>query len=129
MIVKIKSGAMLGVEMVPVDVEVDVSNGLPRFELVGFASSEVREAKERVKVGLNNSDLPIPVSKITVNLSPANLPKSGTSYDLPIAVGILAASDFFDYEAAEGIFMAGEVGLDGSLKGVPGILPMVSQAK
>lgn len=129
MIVKIKSGAMLGVEMVPVDVEVDVSNGLPRFELVGFASSELREAKERVKVGLNNSQLPIPVSKITVNLSPANLPKSGTSYDLPIAVGILAASEFFDYETTEDIFMAGEVGLDGSLKGVPGILPMVAQAK
>ena len=129
MIVKIKSGAMLGVEMVTVDVEVDVSRGMPRFELVGFASTELREAKERVKVALNNSDLPMPVSKITVNLSPANLPKSGTSYDLPIAVGILAAAGFFDFEATEEFFFAGEVGLDGELKGVPGILPMVSQAR
>ena len=129
MIVTIKSGAMFGVSMVPVDVEVDVSRGLPGFDLVGFASSELKEAKERVRVALNNSELPIPIAKITVNLSPASLPKSGTAYDLPIAVGILSASGFFESRNTDEFFMAGEVGLDGNLKGVSGILPMVSQAK
>jgi len=129
MFVTINSGAMRGIECVPVSVEVDVSRGLPGFDMVGFLSSELKEAKERVRVALKNTDIDFPVAKITVNLSPANLPKSGTSYDLPIAVGILAAAGYISKQDVEGIFMAGEVGLNGDLKGIPGVLPMVRQAR
>lgn len=129
MFVSIESGTMCGVTCVPVKVEVDVSKGLPGFELVGFVSSELREAKERVRVALNNIDTEVPVAKITVNLSPANLPKSGTAFDLPIAMGILAAAGYINPFSLDGFFMVGEVGLNGDLKGVPGILPMVNQAK
>lgn len=129
MFVSIESGTMCGVTCVPVKVEVDVSKGLPGFELIGFVSSELREAKERVRVALNNIDTEVPVAKITVNLSPANMPKSGTAFDLPIAMGILAAAGYINPFYLDGFFMVGEVGLNGDLKGVPGILPMVNQAK
>src|SRR3989344_5274381 len=93
MLVKIKSVAHVGLETVPVEVEVDVaSQGFPGFSIVGLASKAVEEARERVKTAIVNSGLDFPPKKITVNLAPADLPKDGAAYDLPIALGVLLAS-------------------------------------
>lgn len=129
MFCKVISGALRGLECYPVAVEVDVSAGLPCMELVGFLSSEVREAKERVRVAMQNCNVPIPAKRVTINLSPANIKKAGSSFDLPIAVGIL--SDMKNVEAIwlEQVLFLGELGLDGSVKGVKGVLPIVLDAK
>lgn len=129
MFCKVMSGALQGIECYLVTVEVDISTGLPCMELVGFLSSEVREAKERVRVAMHNCNASVPAGRVTVNLSPANVRKAGSSFDLPIAAGILGAMN-----KAEGIWLgqalfAGELGLDGSVRGVKGILPMVLEAK
>ncbi|MCM1216259.1 MAG: YifB family Mg chelatase-like AAA ATPase [Lachnospiraceae bacterium] len=122
------TGALQGVSAYPVSVEVDISPGLPGLSLVGSLSQEVREAKERVGVALRNAGFHLPASRITVNLSPANRRKEGTSFDLPIAVGLLAAMDRIPGEKLENTLFLGEVGLDGELKGVPGVLPIVREA-
>lgn len=129
MFCKVISGALRGLDCYPVAVEVDVSAGLPCMELVGFLSSEVREAKERVRVAMQNCNVPIPAKRVTINLSPANIKKAGSSFDLPIAVGIL--SDMKKIEAIwlEQVLFLGELGLDGSVKAVKGVLPIVLDAK
>ena len=92
MLAETLSAAIVGVEGLPVRVEVDVAFGLPALTIVGLAGSQVQEARERVRSALRNSGFEVPARRITINLSPADMPKDGTSYDLPIAVGILAAS-------------------------------------
>lgn len=129
MYVKINSGVLSGVECIPVKVEVDVSKGLPCFEMVGYLSHEVREAKERVKVALKNMGIDLPPARITVNLSPANIPKAGTAFDLPMAIGVLTAMGYLKVEQVEDTFMAGEIGLNGELRAVKGVLPMVRMAQ
>lgn len=125
MLVKIRSIANVGLETVPVDVEVDVASaGFPGFTVVGLASKAVEEARERVKTAIINSGLDFPPRKITVNLAPADLPKDGAAYDLPIAVGVLVASgqlttDKFDLNKD---FFYGELSLDGKLRPTRGIL-------
>ena len=133
MLVKIRSIANVGLQTVPVDVEVDVASvGFPGFTIVGLASKAVEEARERVKTAIINSKLEFPPRKITVNLAPADLPKDGAAYDLPIAVGVLLASgqislpDDIDPDSI-GIdltktFFYGELSLDGSLRPTRGIL-------
>src|SRR3990172_5427992 len=109
MLARIRSVANVGLESVAVEVEVDVAEqGFPGFNIVGLAGKAVEEARERVKTAINNSGLDFPPKKITVNLAPADLPKDGGAYDLPIAIGILAASG--QVPAVEGIYY-GEISL------------------
>ncbi len=128
MISTICSCGLYGITAYLVQVEVDISTGLPGFGMVGSLSPEVREARERVQVALRNAGYDLPPMKITVNLAPANIRKEGTAYDLPIAVGMLASMGYFAKEALQGIMFAGELGLDGEIKPVKGILPMVCEA-
>lgn len=126
MLVKIRSIANIGLESVPVDVEVDVAlNGFPGFTIVGLASKAVEEARERVKTAIINSGMDFPPRKITVNLAPADLPKDGGAYDLPIAIGVLIASGQLVLSKEvdlEKSFFYGELSLDGALRATKGIL-------
>lgn len=124
----ILTGSLFGIEANLIHVEVDISTGLPGFSMVGSLSSEVREARERVQVALKNADFDIPPKKITINLAPANLKKDGTGFDVPIAIGILQTLGYFRREATENILFAGELGLDGEIKPISGILPIVREA-
>jgi magnesium chelatase family protein len=123
--------ALLGVDGAVVRVEVDVAFGLPSLTIVGLAGSQVQEARERVRSALRNSGFEAPARRITVNLAPAGLPKDGTGYDLPIAVGILAASG--QLPGAEAVVPAtvliGELALDGTLRPVPGVMPLIAAAR
>ena len=122
------SATISGVEGVPVLVEADVSGGLPVFSMVGYLSSRVREAQERVWTALRNTGLTFPPKRITVNLSPADIRKEGTRFDLPIAAALLGAFGYLEHEKLQGVCMAGELGLNGEIKGVRGILPIVDTA-
>lgn len=122
------TGALLGVSAYLVSVEVDISPGLPSLSLVGSLSQEVREARERVGVALRNTGLSLPPSRITVNLSPANRRKDGTAFDLAIAVGLLEAMGKISGEIVKDTLFLGELGLDGEIKGVSGVLPIVREA-
>ncbi len=124
MFCSVYSAAVCGVEPQMVSVEVDVSGGLPSFNMVGLPSSEVREAKERVLRAIENSGYEIPARKITINLSPANIKKNGSGFDLPIAAALLGALGTIDPEAIEGTMFVGELSLDGSVLAVNGILPI-----
>ncbi len=118
------SAALTGVSCVKVKVEVSVSGGLPNFQMVGLLSSEVREAKERVGAAVINSGFKIASRKITVNLAPADIRKEGSGFDLPIAMAILCGLGFVDEDKIKDTMFAGELGLDGTLKSIPGILPI-----
>lgn len=126
MLVKIRSIANIGLETIPIDVEVDVaSNGFPGFTIVGLASKAVEEARERVKTAIINSSLDFPSKKITVNLAPADLPKDGAAYDLPIALGVLLAGEKLNLPQGFDLtksFFYGELSLDGALRKTKGIL-------
>ena len=118
MLVRVKSVAHVGLESIPVEVEVDVaSKGFPGFNIVGLANKAVDEAKERVKTAIVNSGMAFPDKRITVNLAPADIPKEGSAYDLPMAVGILVASKLVEWSDidAQAIYY-GELGLDGKLR-------------
>jgi magnesium chelatase family protein len=123
------SAAIVGVDGVPVRVEVDVSFGLPGLTIVGLAGSAVLEARERVRAAVRNSDFEVPARRITVNLAPADLPKEGTVHDLAIAVAMLAASDQMDGSRLSRTALIGELALDGSLRRVPGAMALVSAAR
>lgn len=126
---KVISGIVKGINGVLVYVEADMSNGLPIFEMVGYLSSELKEAKERVRTALRNQGYTIPSKKITVNLLPADLRKDGSAFDLPVAIAILISSGKIAQEKTDKIFFAGELGLDGSLHAIRGVLPLVCSAK
>lgn len=110
-------------------VEVDISNGLPGFDIVGLPDTAVKESRERVRAALKNSGLMFPMTRITVNLAPADLRKDGSSLDLPIAVGILTAAGSLLQEEAAGKIFVGELALDGSIRQVAGVLPMILYAR
>ncbi len=128
MLSTILSGTIYGMTSCLIRVEVDVTQGLPCFQIVGLPGSEVRESKERVKVALRNVGIRMPPLCISVNLSPANLPKNGTLLDLPIAAGILVAMEKIPAKAVQDTLLLGELGLSGELKPVRGVLPIVRQA-
>lgn len=129
MLVKINSATHIGLETVPVCVEVDVaSQGFPGFTIVGLASKAIEEARERVKTAIINSGFDFPPKKITVNLAPADLPKDGAAYDLPIAIGVLVASGQLPGVSQDALYY-GEVSLDGSLRPTRGILVLALFAK
>ncbi len=122
------SGAFMGIHAFLVSVEVDISPGLPTFQMVGSLSCEVRESKERVWAALKNAGLDIPPTHITVNLSPADLKKEGTALDLPIAVAMLEALEYFPAAATKNVLFLGELSLNGEIKRVRGVLPIVGEA-
>lgn len=128
MLSTITSGAVYGVRSHLIEVEVDVSQGLPCFQIVGLPGSEVREARDRVKVALKNVGIKLPPVCININLSPADLPKNGTMFDLPVAVGILIALGELSQESVQDTLLLGEMGLSGELKPVKGVLPIVREA-
>src|SRR6185503_8176713 len=118
-----------GVEACPVHVEVDVSFGLPSFRMVGLPDTTVRESRERVRLAIRNSGFEYPPHRITVNLSPADLRKAGTSFDLPIALGILAASGVVERRRIADLVLLGELSLDGSVHATRGVLPVAVAAR
>jgi len=120
MLARARSVALIGVDAVPVEVEVDVSPGLPAFTVVGLPDQAVSEARERVRAAVRNAGLPFPAARITVNLAPADLRKEGPLYDLPIALGLLAAQEFLPAGALAGVVSAGELALDGTLRPIAG---------
>ena len=123
------SGALCGVSAYLVSVEVDIARGLPGFGMVGSLGCEVRESRERVMVALKNVGIDMPPCHITVNLSPADVRKEGTAFDLPIAIGVLEAMGLLPSGAAAGTLFLGELGLDGELKKARGVLPIVRAAE
>lgn len=125
---KVMSATIIGVNCIPIQVEADVRNGLPGFSMVGYLSSRVREAQDRVCTALRNSGFSFPAKHITVNLSPADVKKDGTGFDLPIAAALLSAFGYLDFACLENVCMAGELSLSGEIKGIKGILPIVDRA-
>ena len=125
---KVLSAAIDGARCVPVSVEVDASNGLPAFLMVGDLSYQVKEAQERVRTAIRNSGMTIPPKRVTVNLAPADVRKDGNHFDLPIAASLMIAFGFLEAEKFDGVMLAGELGLNGRINGVRGILPFVETA-
>lgn len=129
MVSRIISGAVVGIDGYEVMVEVDLSRGIPSFTIVGLPNAAVRESRERVTAAIRNSGFEFPMKRVTVNLAPADIRKEGGAFDLPIAVGILLASGQIEGECPEGTVYMGELALDGRLKPVKGVLPVVWDAR
>ncbi len=123
------SATMRGLCAEFVHVEADTSNGLPMFHMVGYLSSEVKEAGERVRTAIKNSGFMLPAKKMVINLSPANIRKKGAIFDLPIAIAVLASLEQIPGEQLQEVLIVGELSLDGSVKPVSGVLPIVMEAK
>ncbi len=124
-----KTRSAVGILAKPVSVEVHISNGLPAFNIVGLAETAIKESKDRVRSAIINSQFEFPFRRITVSLAPADLPKSGTGFDLPIAIGILAASGQISSKALEHYEFVGELALSGLIRGVKAVIPMVLAAR
>lgn len=129
MLSKVKSMALHGLEGYLVDVEIDVSSGLPYWEIVGLPDTSVREAKERVKTAIKNSEVDFQSKRIVVNLAPADIKKEGSSFDLPIAIGILVAMEEIKNHELDNTIFIGELSLDGKVNKVNGVLPMCIEAE
>ena len=129
MLATVLSGALVGIDGLLVEVEVDVALGLPQFTTVGLPEGAVRESKDRVRSAIKNSGYEFPSRKITVNLAPADIKKEGSAYDLPIALGILAAEGWLDKEHIVQYALLGELSLDGRVKPIQGVLPLAVMAK
>ena len=125
MLAAVRSATLLGVEGRPVTVEIHVSNGLPAFQIVGLPDEACRESRDRVRAAVLSSNISWPSCRMTVNLAPSNQRKGGSGLDLAIAVGLLAARGEIRPEAVAGFGFVGELGLDGSLRAVAGVAPMV----
>ena len=129
MLANVKSCAVIGLDGVVVDVEVDTRSGLPAVVIVGLPDAAVQESRERVQSAIKNAQLPYPRNRIIVNLAPASIRKVGPIYDLPIAVGVLIAAGALEPESLEGVMVIGELSLDGSLRHISGVLPMADLAR
>jgi magnesium chelatase family protein len=129
MLARIRSAAVLGIDAYPVDVEVDISSGLPSFSTVGLPHGAVKEGRERVSAALANAGFSFPLRRITVNLAPADIRKDGSAFDLPIALGLLVASGQLPDDDLRGTLVLGEVGLEGDLRPVRGALSMALAAR
>ena len=129
MLAKVHTAAVVGLDGEVVEVEVDTSRGLPSFSIVGLPNKAVQESRERVQAAVKNAGLTFPRQRVTVNLAPADLPKEGPAYDLPIALGTLAASEQIQPGWLDGSIAVGELSLDGSLRHVRGMLPMAALAR
>ena len=129
MLAKVLSSAVIGIDAFLVEVEVDITSGLPTFTTVGLPEASVKESKERVKSAISNSGYTFPDDRITVNLAPAHIKKEGTGFDLPIALGILTATQIISQNIISKYLVLGELSLDGRIKPVKGSLPMALAAK
>ena len=129
MLATLRSAVVFGVEAFDVSVEVDVSNGLPRFTMVGLPDPSVRESRDRVRSAIRNAGLKFPAARITVNLAPADLRKAGASFDLPVAIGVLAATGAVPRRDIGDIVIVGELSLDGTIQPVHGVLPIAVAAR
>lgn len=134
MLAKILSYALTGIEGAIVEVEVDITNGMPKYELVGLGDTAIKESRERVRSAIRNSGFEYPVKSVTINLAPADLKKEGPFYDLAIAVGIISASAHTNYEVIPSEILSqyivvGELSLDGNVKPINGILPILISAR
>lgn len=125
----ILSAVIVGVDALPIQVEADVSDGLPMWQMVGHVSSQVKEAQDRVRTALRNSGITLPPKRITINLAPGDLRKDGSGFDLPVAASILMAAGRIKADSLADTMMVGELSLDGRLRGVVGILPIVLKGK
>ena len=128
MLAAVRSAAVLGIEAYAVTVETDAANGLPQFTVVGLPAGAVRESRERVTAALVNAGFTLPPRRVTVNLAPADVRKEGTAFDVPIALGILAATGQLPADRVESILVVGELGLDGAIRPVRGVLPIARLA-
>ncbi|MCK7532723.1 MAG: hypothetical protein MZV63_17665 [Marinilabiliales bacterium] len=128
MLVKTFSAAVFGIEAVPVTIEVDVTRGV-RYMLVGLPDAAVKESQQRIESALRAVGLRWPGRQVIINMAPADIRKEGSSYDLPLAVGILAASEMVSGSRLEGMLLTGELSLDGAVRPVRGVLPMALQAR
>ena len=129
MLSKIKSYGLLGIEGFAVEVEVDINPGIPGYDVVGLADTAIKESKERVKSAIKNSGYNYPINHIIINMAPAGAKKEGANYDLPIAVGILTANEVLKQKDISKYVFLGELALDGKVRKVKGILPMLISAK
>ena len=129
MLAKVISGALIGIDAYPVEVEVDIAQGLPQFSTVGLPEGAVKESKDRVKSAIKNSGYDFPARRITINLAPADIRKEGAAFDLPIAVGILCATGVVNAENLKNYILLGELSLDGQVKPVRGVLPVAVSAR
>src|SRR5437764_9507628 len=129
MLASLRTAAVFGVDAAPVHVEVDVSFGLPSFTMVGLPDASVRESRDRVRSAIRNSGFDFPPHKITVNLAPADVRKAGASFDLPIALGILAAQGTVEQRHISHVVLLGELSLDGSIHPTRGVLPIAPAAR
>ena len=123
------SAAIFGMEVREIQVEADVSDGLPCFTMVGFPSTQVKEAQDRVRTALKNNGISLPPKKVTVNLAPADLRKEGAGFDLPVAAAVLAASGFIEPQLLRNVMVVGELSLNGEVRSVSGVLPRVIRAR
>jgi len=129
MLAKVCSGALIGIDAYPVEVEVDIAQGLPQFSTVGLPEGAVKESKDRVKSAIKNSGYDFPARRITINLAPADIRKDGAAFDLPIAIGLLCATGVVDPEKLSRYVLLGELSLDGRIKPVRGVLPVAVAAR
>lgn len=129
MFTRIMSAAITGMDVFPVHVEADVSDGLPHFTMVGFVTNQVKEAWDRVRTALRNIGYALPPKRVTINLSPADLPKSGSGFDLPVALAVLAAEENLPPGCLDGLMAVGELSLNGRINAVNGILPIAMSAR
>ncbi|NLL04907.1 MAG: YifB family Mg chelatase-like AAA ATPase [Clostridiaceae bacterium] len=129
MLSKVKSFGLMGIDGYVVIVETDISNGIPSFDMVGLGDTAVKESKERVRAAIKNAGLEFPIKRITVNLAPADKKKEGSAFDLPIALGILIATEQISNGDIDNYAFLGELSLDGEIKPIKGILPMVISAR
>ena len=129
MFAKVISASVIGIEATPIEVEVDISRGLPSFIIVGLPESSVKESKERVQSALKNIGINLPLKKIRINLAPADIRKEGTLYDLPIALAILTATGYIPPEKVQNFLILGELSLDAQIRKVKGVLPIALLTK
>jgi magnesium chelatase family protein len=129
MLASLRSAAVFGVDAYPVSVEVDVAFGFPRFTMVGLPDATVRESRDRVRAAIRNSGFEFPRHRITVNLAPADVRKAGSSFDLPIALGLLASTGPLTRRAVDDTLVLGELSLDGGINGIRGVLPIAVAAR
>jgi magnesium chelatase family protein len=129
MLAKVFSSALIGIDACPIEVEVDIARGLPTFSTVGLPDNAVKESKDRVKAAIKNSGYEFPAKRITVNLAPADIKKEGSSFDLPMAVAILAAEGLIDGDEGQRFLISGELSLDGRVKPIRGALSMAAAAR
>ncbi|MEA3362912.1 MAG: YifB family Mg chelatase-like AAA ATPase, partial [Thermodesulfobacteriota bacterium] len=129
MLAKVISGALIGIDAYPVEVEVDIAQGLPQFSTVGLPEGAVKESKDRVKSAIKNSGYDFPARRITINLAPADIRKEGAAFDLPIAIGLLCATGVVNADNLKNYILLGELSLDGQIKPVRGVLPVAVAAR